>query len=570
MTGLRALFAIWAGLHSTAFWISEAHAAVPQIFESARPEFAKLFQVVETFEVPRGRQKPFSVVYGNEHYGYFELAPEIKNPSEAQIRFLPPGYRYPIRFYRKTPDGSSALKLIRERKYRSPVPAEFNQIRSRGGEGLQTRFFVIDQTLNLPGRGQLGPFAVILNRLGEIVWMHFPRAQNPIGFIKPHMVIKRAGPGDFQFLDSTETYSVTTGKVERTSTFHRTNIFGITSFERNLSLFPGAPFIHHDFVWDEKQNTLLAIGSEARAIRSDFLSFADHTSFTQKLFHALTGLFFPRVYEVDLIYRFDFNSGKVSKLWDAQESLGFAEDSSVFGESPEKIMAAQNIRSYLSLYQAPQIPGNVFSHNWNYIDWTHLNSLYPDSAGGYLVSSRHLNRILDFDAGLKKVRWTVGLSKKDHFRFRSEESAFSGQHDPSLTRRGTLLVFDNNSPSWTLAPDRKKSRIIEIELDRTNGEAKTIWQARPPEAGYSEKRGSANELSNGDILGYFPTEAAGPGMPSTMRFSEFDYKTRRETASLTSEVLSGFSSYKALPLDALGEEVPVSLTVLEGKRPARH
>jgi hypothetical protein len=119
-------------------------------------------------------------------------------------------------------------------------------------------------------------------------------------------------------------------------------------------------------------------------------------------------------------------------------------------------------------------------------DVYHPNSieiLQRDSAlgrrGDWLVCLRNQNLVAVVDAKLGIVRWTFGPGVLD------------GPHHPSVLANGNLLVFDNGT-------DRGWSRVIEINP----ASRKIIWQyhGTPRSHFFSKARGSAQELSNGNVL----------------------------------------------------------------------
>ena len=65
------------------------------------------------------------------------------------------------------------------------------------------------------------------------------------------------------------------------------------------------------------------------------------------------------------------------------------------------------------------------------------------------------------------------------------------QHHPSVLPNGNILIFDNGHR-------RKFSRIL--ELDPRSEEIVWQYQADPPEGFYSESRGAAQALPNGNVL----------------------------------------------------------------------
>jgi hypothetical protein len=100
-------------------------------------------------------------------------------------------------------------------------------------------------------------------------------------------------------------------------------------------------------------------------------------------------------------------------------------------------------------------------------DWTHANSLFEEPGGAWTVSLRNLNQLVSVQDG--QVRWSIGgdasLAPLDVSR------TLIGQHSPSWTEDGHLLVFDNGDP---LLEDAY-SRVVELEVDPEAGTYREVW-----------------------------------------------------------------------------------------------
>lgn len=121
-------------------------------------------------------------------------------------------------------------------------------------------------------------------------------------------------------------------------------------------------------------------------------------------------------------------------------------------------------------------------------DWSHGNGLNFIEADpfkkekAFLVSYRNLSSVIMLSKSDKNILWTSG-------------DMTDVQHDPSLTRAGNILIFDNQG-------QKNRSRIIEIN-PTTN---KIVWKYPGDSAGPMEFQFSAaivsgvQELQNGNIL----------------------------------------------------------------------
>lgn len=135
------------------------------------------------------------------------------------------------------------------------------------------------------------------------------------------------------------------------------------------------------------------------------------------------------------------------------------------------------------------------------IDYIHINSITLDRDGNYLVSCRHLDEVLKINKTTGTVMWKMGGSKsKDNdFTFIDDTfegfTGFSHQHDVSRTVGGNIMMFDNGNLKPT-----KYTRVVEYQVDETAKTAKRVWTYRPVPDFYAMAMGSAQELSNGNIL----------------------------------------------------------------------
>ncbi len=124
-------------------------------------------------------------------------------------------------------------------------------------------------------------------------------------------------------------------------------------------------------------------------------------------------------------------------------------------------------------------------------DWAHTNTVevLPDTAlgatddrfaaGNLLISMSALDTVGVIDPATEEIVWAWGPGELQQ------------QHMPSMLDDGRILVFDNGS-------QREWSRVI--ELDPLSEEI--VWQyiADPPESFFTNTRGSAQRLPNGNTL----------------------------------------------------------------------
>lgn len=109
------------------------------------------------------------------------------------------------------------------------------------------------------------------------------------------------------------------------------------------------------------------------------------------------------------------------------------------------------------------------------LDGTLENASPAFRRGNLLVSIRNINAIAVLDRDTHDVVWLWGPSNLTH------------QHDPTLLPDGRILLFDNGT---------SESRVIETDpLSH-----RITWQYAPGKGFFSETRGSAERLPNGDTL----------------------------------------------------------------------
>jgi len=124
-------------------------------------------------------------------------------------------------------------------------------------------------------------------------------------------------------------------------------------------------------------------------------------------------------------------------------------------------------------------------------DYHHLNTveLLPDTelgrrdrrfrAGNVLVCFRNLSVILVLDQDDWSVQWSWG------------QGELEGPHMPTMLPDGHILVYDNGVV-------RKWTRVLELEP--TSGAIVWSYEGQPRESFFSELRGSAQRLANGNTL----------------------------------------------------------------------
>ncbi|MCA9753956.1 MAG: aryl-sulfate sulfotransferase [Gemmatimonadetes bacterium] len=125
--------------------------------------------------------------------------------------------------------------------------------------------------------------------------------------------------------------------------------------------------------------------------------------------------------------------------------------------------------------------------NVKFLDPTHANTLAlvpagnpgPFGAGRILFAARNLDLVAVLDPESETIEWTFGPGELDW------------PHQPALTSRGTVLVFDNGA-------HRGWSRIVEVDP----GARDISWEYRgdSPDDFFSRTMGSVQPLPNGNVF----------------------------------------------------------------------
>lgn len=134
-------------------------------------------------------------------------------------------------------------------------------------------------------------------------------------------------------------------------------------------------------------------------------------------------------------------------------------------------------------------PG-TYSYQKEGFDYCHGNAIAEDTDGNFLISFRYLNSVYKIDRKTGKVLWRLG-GKSNSFRF-IDDFGFSGQHDIRVLPGGRISLFDNANN----APDPKRSRAVEYELDIQKMTAHKTWEYFYPIRTFSSSLGSYQRCAN--------------------------------------------------------------------------
>ncbi|MCX6141023.1 MAG: aryl-sulfate sulfotransferase [Candidatus Kapabacteria bacterium] len=133
------------------------------------------------------------------------------------------------------------------------------------------------------------------------------------------------------------------------------------------------------------------------------------------------------------------------------------------------------------------------------IRYFHLNAVWLDTDGNFLISARHSSLIAKIHRTTGEVLWVLG-GKANQFVFSAapgitDPPEFSAQHDIRRLPNGNITLFDNGSlrtPQW--------SRGVEYEIDETKKTCKLVWQFRHSPDIYAGVQGAMQTLPDGHRL----------------------------------------------------------------------
>lgn len=458
--------------------------------------------------LPPACREVISVRYGNSQYGYFETREYVMHGPTLRVELVPPGYEKPLFFH--------ILAKDRKRVHRcrfgpvrlvDPTPKLFWKMRGKLQHGkFSSNFFLLGNGVAIPSdekksSGLLNFLpVVILNRYGEIVWLHIP----PGDMKQAEPVAKPMGNGIYAII------------------YNQAKYFEIVDYrgQRGLS-FHSKYDIHHDFLYDSNTEKLLTFSNSFSYVRSLWAGGMKFVPMDGKPIEAFSPFWRPVQLRGDTILSINVRTGTTKEEWDS-------------------------LKEFSPVYRATSsvlYGGKIF-------DYTHANSLFHRPGEGYLISIPVHNRLVFLSENFRQ-KWSVGPFDDDTFRVSKEsDSFFARQHHVTLLENDNILLFDNLGSKNT-------SRILEIVLHRPSHTAlaKTIFTPAKPISCWTA--GSAFPVKNGNVLGFFPNHVteSGSSEPPPDLLIEFGRETGQEVAKMAiSNELPTRSGYRATPLETIGGE----------------
>jgi len=159
-----------------------------------------------------------------------------------------------------------------------------------------------------------------------------------------------------------------------------------------------------------------------------------------------------------------------------------------FNEAGEEVWSWNSL-DYLDL---ERFPGYLSEPVNGVSDWTHMNSVqYLEDTDQLLVGVRHQHQVILIDHSTGELLWTLG--RDGDFEL-LEGEWFKAQHDASVLKDGSILLYDNgNGKTGELS-----SRVVRYALDKEARSAREVWSYELPV--YMISMGSVEQLESGSML----------------------------------------------------------------------
>ncbi|MBI5324538.1 MAG: aryl-sulfate sulfotransferase [Ignavibacteriae bacterium] len=131
----------------------------------------------------------------------------------------------------------------------------------------------------------------------------------------------------------------------------------------------------------------------------------------------------------------------------------------------------------------------------------HMNSVFYDTDGNIIFSSRVLDEITKINKLTGEIIWRLGgkMCKNNQFQFLNDTIddfyGFSHQHSVARLANGNLFMFDNGN----LKP-QPYSRAVEYRIDETNKTIEKVWEFFDTTKVFSMATGNAQRLPNGNTF----------------------------------------------------------------------
>ncbi len=144
------------------------------------------------------------------------------------------------------------------------------------------------------------------------------------------------------------------------------------------------------------------------------------------------------------------------------------------------------------------------AQNRGYYDWIHFNAIFYDEVDDMIyLSARHLSRITKLDHSTGQIVWNMGRSEFPNGTSSDvavvHDFDFSMQHAIEVLENRNLIFYNNDNLTG------EQTQALEIEITETsptdpNPTARIAWQYNVPDNLYTQSKGDADRLPNGNTL----------------------------------------------------------------------
>lgn len=183
----------------------------------------------------------------------------------------------------------------------------------------------------------------------------------------------------------------------------------------------------------------------------------------------------------------------------------------------------------------PDAVGIVDQPQYDVLDYMHVNAVMEDSDGDIIVSGKFTSQLIKINRDTGEIIWRMGGTRNEFTFIDDPYDGFSGQHTPSRTPTGTILLYDNG----TLRTPQQ-TRMTEYELDEENKTARLVWSYEQP-GRYTPATGSVQRLPNGNTLIGWGKEQVQTGKP---KITEIDPNGNTVMEIITPANYGSYRAYK--------------------------
>lgn len=148
-----------------------------------------------------------------------------------------------------------------------------------------------------------------------------------------------------------------------------------------------------------------------------------------------------------------------------------------------------------------------------FVDYAHMNSVFVDTDGHFLVLMRFLDQVLKIHRVTGEIIWKFG-GDADQFGL-TKEMQFSLAHHFTRTASGTFLVFDNGNALG-------RSRIVEYDSNEKERKVNSFSTYEPNPNVFGDALGSVEKINNSYFIAWGRKRKNDPDI------TEYDLVTKTE------------------------------------------